>query len=103
MRLTDLEPQFVRYEDRVEEREFVDGDEATWRERGCPTVKRTLPCQYIIPVATLAEAQGIHFLCPVCFQQNGGAVGTHLCSVTFEGRGAQDHHGSHGKDGKPTR
>ena len=39
----------------------------------------------------------------MCFQQNGGAVGTHLCSVTFEGRGAQDHHGSHGKDGKPTR
>ena len=56
MRLTDLEPQFVRYEDRVEERAFVDGDEATWRERGCPTVKRTLPCQYSIPVATLAEA-----------------------------------------------
>lgn len=28
-------------------------------------------------VDTLAEANGIKFLCPKCFQQNQGAVGTH--------------------------
>ena len=32
-------------------------------------------------VETLAEAAGILFLCPVCFEKNGGPVGTHaiLC------------------------
>lgn len=78
MRLTELEPQFMRYESR-------DGHE------------------YTCPVAGLSEAQGLWFLCPKCFQQNGGSVGTHMCDVTFAGRGALDHHGSRNKDGKPTR
>jgi hypothetical protein len=30
-----------------------------------------------IPVDTLAEAQGVRFLCPKCFRDNGGNVGTH--------------------------
>lgn len=29
-------------------------------------------------VETMAEADGIWFLCPKCFQTNGGAVGTHM-------------------------
>ena len=28
-------------------------------------------------IDTVAEADGILFLCPVCFQKNGGSVGTH--------------------------
>ena len=28
-------------------------------------------------VATFAEAHGVVFLCPKCFGENGGAVGTH--------------------------
>lgn len=28
-------------------------------------------------VATLAEADGVEFLCPKCFAANGGPVGTH--------------------------
>lgn len=28
-------------------------------------------------VATLAEADGVEFLCPKCFQANGGPIGTH--------------------------
>lgn len=28
-------------------------------------------------VATIEEADGIMFLCPKCFEKNGGAIGTH--------------------------
>jgi hypothetical protein len=38
-------------------------------------------------VATLAEAQGVMFLCPKCFAKNGGNVGTHSIMVWFRDRG----------------
>lgn len=78
MRLLELEPQFMRYEDRDDS-------------------------HYTIPVNSLSEAQGIWFLCPKCFVQNKGNIGTHMVDVTFAGRGALDSQGSHGNDGKPTR
>lgn len=78
MRLVDLEPKFIRHETR-------EGRE------------------YSIPVATLAEAQSVEFLCPTCFAKNGGPVGTHGVIVTFAGRGAADHQGSQGRNGGPTR
>lgn len=37
-------------------------------------------------VATLAEADGVWFLCPKCFAKNGGARGTHTVMVGFAGR-----------------
>jgi hypothetical protein len=37
-------------------------------------------------VATLQEAGGIKFLCPKCFDANGGPIGTHLIIVWFEGK-----------------
>jgi Family of unknown function (DUF6527) len=77
MKLTELEPRFVRYETRP------DG-------------------QYLVHVP-LAAAQGIEFLCPVCFARNRGPVGTHLIEVTFADRGARPEQGSHGRDGQPTR
>ena len=49
MHLTELEPQFIK---REEPRRF----------------RR---------VGTLAEADGVLFLCPQCFTANGGAPGTH--------------------------
>lgn len=49
MRLADLEAQFVR---RVDDNASQD-------------------------VHTLAESDGVMFLCPACFAANGGAVGTH--------------------------
>ena len=82
MRLTELEPEWMRYETRQEEGRSV---------------------EYTIPVGSLAEAQGIWLLCPKCFAANNGPVGTHTIDVTFAGRGASDSQGSHGKDGKPTR
>lgn len=43
------------------------------------------------PVKTLAEAQGVRFLCPKCFAANGGAVGTHAVGCWSRSRGAPDH------------
>jgi hypothetical protein len=65
MRLVDLEPIFVRHEVR-------DGR------------------QYQVPVKTLAEAQGVRFLCPKCFKANGGAVGTHGVVCWSRSRGVPD-------------
>lgn len=44
----------------------------------------------IDPAITLAEAQGIIFLCPKCFAANGGNVGTHSVICWFSGRGVPD-------------
>jgi hypothetical protein len=51
-RLVDLKPRFLRYAPE-------DGREI------------------FATVETLAEAQGIMFLCPLCFDRNKGSVGTH--------------------------
>lgn len=37
-------------------------------------------------VETLAEADGVEFLCPKCFQQNAGVIGTHLVCCFFVGK-----------------
>ena len=37
-------------------------------------------------VETFAEAQGVAHLCPKCFAENGGDVGTHWCISWFAGR-----------------
>lgn len=103
MRLTELDPTFVRYETRIETWDVVVGDHETWHDRGCPTESRTGPREYAIPVATLTEAQGLRLLCPMCFGENGGPVGTHALEVTFHDRGAADEQGSHGRSGTPSR
>lgn len=41
-------------------------------------------------VATLAEAQGVRFLCPKCHAALGGAVGCHAVLCWFEDRGIPD-------------
>jgi hypothetical protein len=83
MRLTELEPEWVRYETKAD---------------GYNSVR-----EWTIPVNSLSEAQGMWFLCPACFKANNGSVGTHSIDVTFSGRGALDSQGSHGKTDKPTR
>jgi hypothetical protein len=90
MKLRELEAQFYRFEIRHEPGEFVVGDQATWRERGSPTETRIAPRTYFIPVTTIAEAQGVQFLCPKCFAANGGNVGTHMVMCWFNGRGVPD-------------
>ena len=41
-------------------------------------------------VATIAEAHGVDFLCPKCFEANNGAMGTHHVFCWFSGRGVPD-------------
>lgn len=104
MRLTELNPTFIRYEERVESWDAVEGDPATWVERGKPTVSKTGPREYRIMVSEIAEAQGIQLLCPLCFKANGNnAAGTHFVEVTFKDRGVPDQLGCHNKAGQPTR
>jgi hypothetical protein len=38
------------------------------------------------PAASLADADGILFLCPKCFRENNGPVGTHSCICWFVGK-----------------
>jgi hypothetical protein len=54
-------------------------------------------------VASLAEADMITFLCPACFEKNGGPVGTHSVLVTFAGRNVPDDAGSRNSKGEPSR
>lgn len=78
MTLAELEPRFVRYETREGR-------------------------QWTIDVKSFAKAQGVEFLCPVCFAKNAGPAGTHLVGVTFADRGATDDQGSHNRKGEPSR
>lgn len=65
MRLADLCARFYRYESRA------DG-------------------VFLVPVPTLAEAQGVCFLCPKCFAEKGGPVGTHSIICWSRSRGTPD-------------
>lgn len=98
MRLLDLNPRFVRYYEKVETYEVIDGPEETWRERGFPTKMKTGPRECQPYADTLVEAQGIVFVCPACVNTNG-----HRINVTFKGRDVPEHLGTHGSDGKPSR
>lgn len=102
MRLVELDPRFVRYESRVGTWTRTVGDPLFYKP-GDPTEEVTGPQVWTIPVETLADAQGIWFLCPACFVKNGGAVGTHSVDVTFADRGATDDQGSHNREGRPVR
>lgn len=52
MRLRDLEPQFMRFDEH--------NGRVVWPH-----------------VETPGEAQGVFFLCPQCYKDNGGSTGTH--------------------------
>lgn len=97
MRLTLLEPKFIRYYEKMVTIEVCVGDHETWRERGCPTEEKTVPREWTEEVKTLAEAQGIRFICPLCYAKGG-----HSVSITFINRGVRDDHGSQSEEG-PSR
>lgn len=103
MKLTELEPRFVRWEDQPYTGYFVaagfdtdtDAGNEAWRVAGYPTERRTEMRETQIEVATLAEAQGVRAMCPVCKN--------HGWAVAFRDRGVLEHQGSHDRDGKPSR
>jgi hypothetical protein len=66
MKLTDLAPQFIRYEERDGEIHFLYIDR-------------------------IEQAQGIKFLCPKCFAENNGPIGTHAVICWSSSRGVPDH------------
>lgn len=96
MRLNDLNPHWIRYDNHIETWDVVDGDPDTWRARGCPVVSFTGPREYETEVESLAAAQGIQFDCPKCLK-------AHRCAVTFSDRGALNSQGSQDAEGKPSR
>ena len=49
-------------------------------------------------VDRLEDAQGIMFLCPLCFERNSGSIGTHSVLCWFMNRGVPD-----SEDPKPGR
>jgi Family of unknown function (DUF6527) len=105
MKLIDLKPKFVRYEERQETwrrlKPGIDPLRGNWTDDDFEDF--TGMREYSIYVETIAEAQGIWFLCPKCFADNSGPVGTHRCNVTFAGRGVPDHLGSHNEANQPSR
>jgi hypothetical protein len=103
IKLAELNPQFVRWEDQPYTGDMVaaafDTDtEAGWQAwlaAGQPTERRTEMREKQIEVSTLAEAQGLRMTCPVCRD--------HGLAPAFAGRGVRDHQGSHDRNGKPSR
>jgi hypothetical protein len=76
MKLRELEGRFTKYVERaVPPDQFVDG---VVHPSG---IERSYH-----DVATLAEADGVWFLCPKCFAENHGPSGTHMHMIGFAGR-----------------
>jgi len=105
VRLTELEPEFYRHESRIETYRRVMAEVFKVRPTGPFTdddiEEVTGPRDWYIPVP-IAQAQGIHFLCPVCFAANKRPIGTHGVQVGFVGK-APPGTFSQGKDGKDSR
>lgn len=53
---------------------------------GCNVVSPHTEHEFHVQVDSLAEADGLQFLCPKCFATNGGNVGTHSVICWFEGK-----------------
>jgi hypothetical protein len=88
--IPDLEARLVRHEVRIETRSFVKASAIEAKPEGPYTdddiEERTGPVEFIPTVDALAEADGVWFLCPKCFVDNGGPVGTHGVICWFVGK-----------------
>lgn len=62
----------------------------TLRELDAKFVKSADGGKTILYVQTLSEADGVLYLCPKCFRENGGRRGTHGVLNWFEGRVPDD-------------
>jgi hypothetical protein len=90
----DLEARFIKYEVRIDPKRFVKPDVFAVRPLGPFTdddiEERIGPAAYLPEVDTLAEADGVWFLCPKCYAEKGGAVGTHTVICWFVGKVPDD-------------
>jgi hypothetical protein len=93
MKLTELEPRFLRYEQRLDTWTVVDRQPDREKGETCESVPhhQVTGMRTFWPIVdTLAAAQGVEFLCPKCFAANGGAVGTHAVICWSRSRGIPD-------------
>ena len=94
MRLTALEPQFMRYEVRIEERSYAKAvgclDQPAHTHTDACFEKQTGPCVHLPFVDRIEDAQGIKFLCPKCFTANHGPINTHGVICWSRSRGVPD-------------
>jgi hypothetical protein len=81
LNLTDLKPSFIRHEYKMD----------TFKVHEDGEIKEvTRPVSLIHKVDSIEEAQGIQFLCPVCFTKNGGDKGTHRVMCWSRSRGTPE-------------
>jgi hypothetical protein len=90
----DLEARFVRHEVRIMKSWRVKPEVIVERPNG-PFTENDLfehegPTTHIHHVDTLAEAEGVWFLCPLCFVNHGGPQGTHAVCCWFVGKVPDD-------------
>lgn len=78
--LRELEAEFIRYEKQIADedhgRTLPDGT----KQYGGFEIDVLIPTEF-------NQAQGIMFLCPLCFKNNGGPINTHSVHVSFANRG----------------
>jgi hypothetical protein len=97
MRLSDLKPRFYKH-----------SVEPAGKGHGRPLPDGTIqwggfPVDTFSVVENIADADRVSFLCPKCFSDNGGEVGTHRIAVDFIGRGTPDDACMHNDQGQPVR
>jgi len=92
--LRDLEACFVRLEVHVERRRRVRPEiweakkDGPWDETDLYDWEG--PCDHVVDVDVIGQADGVIFLCPKCFHDNGGPVGTHSV-ICWSPAVSQDH------------
>lgn len=69
MKLLDLEAYFIKCEIRP--------CAGYKKDPNCSTVSPHMEHQYHVPVESIDEADGVQMLCPKCFADNHGDIGTH--------------------------
>jgi hypothetical protein len=74
---TELEGRFLRYRERAVDPTQTD-------EHGITHLSGTAISHVFVD--TLAEADGVEFLCPKCFAENKGPIGTHGVICWFVGK-----------------
>jgi hypothetical protein len=77
----DLQARFLKYEMRVEKRRRVKPEVIATRSAGPYNDEDFFedegPVEYASTVDALADADGVWFLCPLCYAANNGSIGTH--------------------------
>lgn len=105
MKLTELDPEFIRWEDINLPHKYATMETNTpekmeaWKKAGYPIIEKMEATSCLRTVHSLAEAQGIEIDCPVC----KGPGKSHRIHVPFKDRGILDHQGTHDSNGRPTR